>query len=490
MKNMKKVFALVLVAVMVFALSATAFAQTVDSGKGGPASITITLPTEETSPSGTTTYKIYKVFDATNDGTSSAISYKLVSGKSTAPAGFTVDAAGNVKYTGESTDDQLTAADIAAIKAYVANDEVFYTATVPVGEASVTVTGLPYGYYYITTSTGTVVTIDSTNPNAQVIDKNTIPKPPKKTIGADFAGSVDAAGKAAIAAVGTTVPFSVEIEVEKGAKDYVFHDVMTSGLTYNPASLSVSPAASVANTTTDTDNGDTLTVTFDNDWLAANEGATITITYTATVNSDALSIDYENNTATLDYGEGHTTEKDEIDIYNAKITVVKEDGEGTPLAGAGFILKNSDNKYYVKNADGTITWVDNEDDAQVVMVQSVQVQKTGDNPDTEVVEADDNVYTAVEYQADFKGLQDGNYTLIEKVVPNGYNKAADLPITIAGGDVTLGNLNQKPLVINNEGTELPSTGGIGTTIFYVVGALMMAAAVVLLITKKRVGNVK
>ena len=191
MKQLKNLFAAALTLVVAMALSVTAFAA-------GTGSITITPP-EDVDPDATITYKIYKVFDA--DGNGDAISYKLVDGKTTAPAGFTVDTAGNVTYTGTSTNDELTAADIAAIAAYVTDDDLVATVTSTDGAKAVA-ENLPNGYYYITTTTGTVVTIDSTNPNAEVDDKNVVPGVDKKIIGAS---SYDADGKKALEQVGTQV---------------------------------------------------------------------------------------------------------------------------------------------------------------------------------------------------------------------------------------------------------------------------------------------
>lgn len=449
MKTMKKLASLLLALAMIFALATTAFAQTID----------ITPPADST---GTNTYKIYKVFNATVSD--SGISYTLVDGKTTAPAGFTV-VNGYVTYAGTEGATQLTADDIAAIAAYVANDAPVKTVE-STGTTHAVAENLDPGYYYITTSTGSVVTIDSTTEGTvEVKDKNTIPTLDKKITGAD---SVDNDGKKALAQIGTDVTYEVTITVGKGAEGYVFHDKMGTGLTFKGNdSVTVTGVDADKFTIKETpDEGDTLTITFD-DGIAEN--TKITITYKATINESALSNDPEKNTAHLSYGDGHETRFKETEVYNAQFTVTKKDGEGKPLAGAGFVIKNAEDKYYKIAKDATnkdvVSWVANIDDA---------TEHSSD--DTGAV-------------APFIGLADGTYTLVEKTVPAGYNKAADSSFTIAEHDYTAANLvEQGATVTNNAGAELPSTGGMGTTLFYVVGGILVAAAAVLLVTKKRMAN--
>ena len=448
MKNMKKIVALLLATVMVMAMGISVFAA-------GTGSITITPP-EKVDTDATITYKVYKVFDA--DGNGTAISYKLISGKTAAPAGFTVDEAGNVSYSGTGTDGQLTQTDIDAIAAYVANDAPVATVT-STGGANAVATNLPNGYYYITTTTGTVVTIDSTNPNAEVADKNIVPGVDKTITGAS---SLDEDGKKALAQVGTVVDYKAEITVGKGQKGYVFKDTMGAGLAY------VADSLSVEGMTVDTDytlavSGQNITVTFNDDAIKGlAQDSKITVTYQATVTSDALTVNAAKNTATISYGNNSefTSEPSETEVYNAKFTVTKKDGNNQPLADAGFVIKNADNKYY-KLDNGVVTWVDTID------------------------AADEHKSDAQGAVPAFTGLADGTYTLIEKTVPAGYNKAADSTFTIAKGDYTTTNLEQTATVTNNSGEELPSTGGIGTTIFYIIGAILVIGAGVVLVTRRR-----
>lgn len=454
MKKLNKVLVLVLSAIMTLAMSASVFAA-------GTGSITITPP-DDIDTSKPITYTIYKVFDA--DGNGTAISYKLVSGKTTAPAGFTVDASGNVTYSGTGTGGQLTQADIDAIKAYVTDADIVTTAT-STGGADAVASNLPNGYYYITTTTGTVVTIDSTNPNATVDDKNTVPSVDKKITGAS---SYDANGKKALAQVGTQVSFQADVTVGKGQLNYVFKDTLGTGLAYVDGSLAVAGMTAGTDYTL-TVSGQNITVTFVNDAIEKlTEGSKINVTYKATVTSDALQDNPAKNTATISYGNNsqYTSEPSETETYNAKISVLKNDNSNQPLKGAGFVLKNADDKYY-KIASGVVSWVDSIDDA------------------TEYISGDDG-----KLNGEFTGLADGTYTLEEKTVPSGYNKAPDQAVTIAAHDYSAGNLKQTATVVNNPGTVMPATGGIGTTVFYILGSLLVVGCGIVLVSRKRMQNNK
>ncbi len=454
MKLLKKLMVVFVALFMVMSMTSRVMAE-------GDGSITITPPSGLQSDD-ETTYTVYKVFDATvNPDDTTKVSYKLCEGDTLTPAmtaaGFSVDSAGNVLFNGTmaNTGDTTDAA-IAAIAAYVTDADIVATKTAT-GTTAVTVDGLDYGYYFITTTTGSLVAIDTTNKTAEIKDKNTIPDLDKKITGAT---SYDEDGKKALAQVGTDVKYEVTITVGKGAVGYVFHDVMDSRLSYNN-DVVVDPAASVDNTTTAS--GDTITVTFKDEWTKANEGKTITITYSAKITADALSDNPAKNTATLDFGEGYKTTETGAEVYNAKFTVTKHDGDGKALTGAGFVIANADGKYY-KLVDGVVTWVDSIDEAE-----------------EHVSDADGAV-------AAFTGLANGTYTLIEKTVPEGYNKADDSTFTVDEHDYTAANLEQAATVTNNAGAELPSTGGIGTTIFHVVGAALVLGAGVLLVAKKRVNG--
>ena len=448
MKKLKKIFALLIAMVMVLGMSTAVFAA---AGTPETGTITITPPDNT---KGTNTYRIYKVFDATVNSETGAVAYKLLAGcaDTDVPEGFSAER-GYITSAPASLDEQAT-----ALKNY---DKKQLVDTVETTDTTAGVSqSLEPGYYYIETTTGTAVYVEAGG-NKQIKDKNVIP-PVVKSAGTQY----DEASLKAIAAVGTDQPFTAQITKTKGALNLVFEDTMTNMSYNNDVVITVSegtaPTATQA-AVTETANG--FKVTFDNAYIAGlTDGTVITLNYTGKITSDALSTNPATNKATLTSGESNnnTSETEEVKVYNAKLTVNKKDDQGQPLKDAGFVIAK-DGKYY-KLADDkkTITWVDSIDDA------------------TEYKSDASGVVPA------FTGLADGTYTLIEKTVPAGYNKAADSTFTIEGNNYDAGNLEQSKDVVNNAGTVLPSTGGIGTTIFYIIGAILVIGAGVVLVTRRRV----
>ena len=495
MKNFNRLIAFLLAAAMTMGMSLTAMAEeqtenTADSTADSTevmGTITITPP-ENTLDTSSNTYEIYKVFEASGykSDTDERISYRLVEGKETAPAGFEVDNAGNVKYVGTSEDGNLTPADIEAIKAYVTEKDLVDTVTVT-GTTKAVSKALKNGYYFITTTTGTVVTIDSTNPDVTVDDKNSVPEVSKKIT---KASSVDEDGKKALAQLGTEVFFEAEVTVGKGAENYVFHDKMSKGLSYNGNAEVWIGDDEVAseNYSKDTQDEDTLTIAFDNEYISTlAAGTNLVIRYTATVTEAALTQDPAKNTAYVSYGDkngSNNTPVSETETYNAIFTITKHDGEEKPLAGAGFVIKNADGKYYRFN-----------EATEAEEAQGTEGEE-GYVPAKEAAEASvswvEDIKDATEYVSDneglvpaFTGLANGTYTVIEKTVPAGYNKAEDKDFTIEEHDYTDENLNQKATVINKAGIVLPHTGGMGTTIFNVLGTILVIGAGVMLVARRR-----
>lgn len=465
--TMKKILALTLALMMILVSCAVAFAAD---------DLTITI--EKTNEG--QTYKIYKIFDAiVAEGRTAGgdgISYQLMEGKTLEDNDwFQVDAAGNVTAKDGIDGDSLKTD---AFKTWATSYGTELTEKQVTGNGSdQIITGLSDGYYFITTTTGTLVTVTSVGPAVTVQDKN-----PPTTVDKSITGVADGSvtdKEKALAQVGTVVHYDARIPIANGAVNYSFKDDMSAGLTNNEdvAVYLVEKDAAVADgaedlkavcgTITYPTTGDyEIVIVFDNAWLKANIGKDIVIVYSATVNSNAVIADASNpNTARIEWGDTNhpLTNEDEVEVYSAKISVQKYEGakaNGKALEGAGFKLKNSAGKYY-KLDDGAVTWVDSEDDG------------------------DEHFSAATGTVPAFTGLANGTYTLVESTVPVGFNKAADQNITIAANDYTAANLSQLAEVENNSGAELPSTGGIGTTIFYVIGGLLVLGAAIILISRRK-----
>ena len=226
--------------------------------------------------------------------------------------------------------------------------------------------------------------------------------------------------------------------------------------------------------------------------LNLNNGATITVTYTAhlnekayvntaggasnTENKNSVYLIYSNNPRSSAFFD--RTPESAVCVYTYQLNNTKyhdDDTQGNELEGAGFKLysdadcKNEvelyqDGEFYypIKNATGK---------------EAVEMK------------------SAANGQFNVKGLDAGTYYLKETTPPKDYNACADKKIVISAThteyNVILSgesNLNNKIINKKAGGITLPSTGGIGTTIFYVVGGGLMVAAIVLLVTKKRMEN--
>ena len=299
--------------------------------------------------------------------------------------------------------------------------------------------------------------------------------------------------------INDVVPFKLQGTVPQnyGAYNtykYVFHDEMSSGLTFDASSVvvKVDGTAIISGysvVTESLEDGCTFEVQFENlkNISAVTAGCTITVEYNATLNDKAVigsagnpnqaKLEYSNNP----YGDGTgKTPWDKVIAFTYQLVANKVDKDGISVEGAGFTLYK---------------WSDEE-----------------------------NKYVAVGNEIkgvttfNFKGIDAGKYKLVESTVPDGYTKAEDLEftvvatydtenlepkfgtLTIKAGDKVISEGEDKVFtvnlaagsfttnVVNLTGTTLPSTGGMGTTVFYVVGGGLMAVAVVLLVTKKRMEN--
>ena len=344
---------------------------------------------------------------------------------------------------------------------------------------------------------------------------------------------LDDAGKAAVAKVGSTVSYKLTSSIPDltGYTDYTFRfeDKLSAGLDYvsNSFALTIKGTTeNIAPVFAEDNKSFTLTIPFATlNKEAYSKGDPIILTYNCTVNSSALTYDYENNTANLVYSHSpydtttNKTPDKETYVIDLNLDVLKVDGADSTkkLDGAKFVLyrevttttppaeeggeaTTSKAKQYYKWVDNKVTWVSEQSAA-------------------DVFETDTNG----NLKQQVRGLDQGTYYLLETEAPKGYNllkDAVEVVITatpdseeavskvtysatyagedasMTNGEVNLATAQQESgkqpvatgTIENNSGVELPSTGGIGTTIFYVVGSIMVVAAGVLLVTKKRMSR--
>lgn len=492
MKYMKKFMALIATLTLALAMAVPAFAASGTASSNG----TITIDNAVTN----TTYKAYRIFDLESyDTNKDAYSYKLstkwenfpeytttIDGNEvSAKDFFSVNSAGYIEWNDAK---KGAGADFAKLaKAFVDKNNIECDAKETATGATVTFTDLTLGYYLVDTSLGSLCSLDTTEPSVIIKEKNSDTTIEKKIV-IDGDEKVDSNS----AGIGDTVNFKITITVKDGApKGYVLHDKLSS-LTFDPGSLKVEIGTRELTANTDytlvanpTD-GDSFDVEFIDGKLKPND--VVVVTYSATVAADATIAGAGNkNTAQLEYNGKHST-KEETTTYVWKLNVHKyaldSKNKEVALSGAKFVLyrMDGDTKEYAKLTNGRINgWVTNMGDAAILE-------------------------TSGEGNILIEGLNVGTYYLEETEAPVGYNKLTkpiEVKITATsdatGVSETVEYKNSSETsytqatdatvkVLNKAGTQLPSTGGIGTTLFYVIGGGLMAVAAVLLVTKKRMNS--
>ena len=489
---MKKFVSVLLALAMTLALSVSALAAAQEGTlTGGSITINDAVPGQ--------TYSVYQIlYLESYNADSNAYAYKANSDwkawleKQTEY--IKIDEQGYVTWVGDQTAERAQAFAKLAQKE-LANKTAAATATAPAAAegatySTVSFKDLKLGYYLIDTTLGTLCSLDTTNPNVVMQEKNEVPTN-VKTVEEDSAPGVY--GEKNDADIGQTVNFKSTITAQAGAENYVFHDKMSSGLTYTGVT-----GVTLNGKTVNADNYTiktsgfatghdcTFEVIFTQDFcntLKANDE--IVISYTATVNENAVIGGNGNpNESKVEYGESGkttTTPPSTTTTYTWKMDVLKyaevtkadsSTKEEKPLAGAVFTLS--------KNSDGTnpIALIKVKDNVY-------RVAKTDETGTITDITTDETGTFTIE------GLDSDTYYLIEKTAPAGYNvlKAPVKVVIDKEGKVTYGDDNAVASpdvkVLNQTGTELPSTGGMGTTIFYVLGGVLMAGAFVLLVVRKR-----
>ena len=504
-KAMKKLMAALLAVAMVCAMEIPAFADGSSSTSTAPVTTLYTI----TAPKNGHTYEIYQIFTGDYDPSNKTMLTNIKWGKNGkgGAVGDAVDQAILNELSGVAS-SAIDSAKLAVIEKYVTLTNPVETI---VDGGSVEVAG---GYYLIKDQDGslsgsepyTTYLVSVVGTVTITPKSNDVPEFEKKLKDTnDSTGDVSDWQDSADYDIGDYIPFRLQGTVPEDYGSYktyyyAFHDVEEAGLTFDPSSVEVhlgdENGAIIPNTDykvltkkdgTTSDTECTFEIVFDDlkniSSVAAN--STITVTYRSKLNDNAVLGKHGNvNKAQLEYsnnpkgtGTGRTP-WDNVIVFTYKVVVNKVDQAGQPLEGAQFTLTK-------KTKNGT----------DVVKTMDVNTTLT---------------------QFTLSGLDDGEYTLTETVTPAHYNTISPITFTVnadhtitwgterrediltslsgdtASGEITFtssktdGTLTTD--VINNIGTTLPGTGGIGTTIFYVIGGGLMVAAAILLITKKRMEN--
>lgn len=501
MKLIKKIAAIMFAFMMVVSMSCNVKADdtTTETGEG-KITINNAIPGQ--------TYKIYKILELESyDPTTGNYAYKVTpEWKSFVEnEGQTyltkVDGTDYVNWVGDSADngEHVKAFAEKAI-AYVRKENspvnTYIEKKAPDASAGQTTLTLTFevpslGYYLVDSSVGTLCSLDTTKPAATIQEKNGVPSVDKIITSG---GVVSADGKSNSASIGDTVYFKTTITAQPGAQNYVLHDKMTVGLTLDSNSIKVRKDNNDVAKTNYNLNTNTLTddCTFEIDFKqefcdTLNANDTITVTYSAVLNEKAEIGNVDNNTneTWLKYGDSKNTQHKTTTTKTFEMNVFKfykdkkNSDKETGLADATFKLtknsKDAENITFVKTSNETTT-----DDVY-------RVAKTGETGTvTTITSPKSGKFT-------IQGLGAGTYYLTETQQPTGYNKLANaIEVHIEDNgkvkvikDGALTDVTQVE-VENKTGTVLPSTGGAGTTMIYLVGAVLVLGSGVVLVTKRRV----
>lgn len=474
MKSVKRISSLLLALLMILTMSVTTFAAGATGTTVKTGSITIANPLKGQE------YTAYKIFDVVYNAEQTAYSYTIDSRsawfntvETYKNKGLTLTQVnGGTTYIVETT-DKFSAPDFSDTLKTAAENGIAVGKTLTATGEQASVSGLALGYYFVTSTSGALCNLTTTDPDVTIHDKNDVP----------FEKTVDKPS----ADVGDTVTYTITGKVPDytgfSSYTYLITDTMSEGLTFKKdVKVTVGGVEKTSECTPTYDvesNANKFTVSIPVKDKEYPVGAEIKVTYTANLNENAIT-KISTNQATLTYSNNPTdstktttTPSQEQKVYSSKIVIDKyeKDNADKKLSGAEFVLykkaADSSKKYFKCDpATKFVTWVDAIADAT-------------------------HVTTNNNGSASFEGLADGTYYLEETKAPEGYNPLSEpQTITVAGNDTDPSKLTKTAEVANSTGALLPSTGGMGTTFFYVIGGIFVLASVVLLITRKRMEKVE
>lgn len=399
---------------------------------------------------------------------------------------------GYVYWKGDNTDAR--AAELAKkALVYAKDSKNNITASLqPVTAKSTTVTfeNLPLGYYLVDSSTGALCSLNTTDTDVTIEEKNAAPTVEKKVQEDSKIGATDEYGESNTADIGQTVNFKTTITAQAGAQNYVLHDKMDKGLTFS-GSVSVTKGNQTFTTPTDynlvvstptaIEDGCTFEIVFTSDFCnKLKAGDEIVVTYSATLNEEAvIAGDGNKNETWLKYGDSSVTTHKTTTTKTYEIPVFK------------YTKKTAENKTGLPNAEFTLS--KNTDGTNPIKLVDIingaaegkyRVAKTGEATTT------DKVITPATGKFTIQGLDADIYYLTETKQPDGYNKLSKAVKIVIDekGNITVDDKTPSTELVeveNKSGSILPSTGGMGTTLFYIFGAILVIGSGVVLITKKR-----
>ena len=363
---------------------------------------------------------------------------------------------------------------------------------------------LPLGYYLVDSTMGALCGLTTTNYDAQINAKNGVPVLNKQVHEDSVEGSWQITDTADI---GQEVNYKVTVNVHPGAEDYILHDKMSEGLTFIGVTAVTLNGVTVTSdkydvfthpghtdaTEDDVTDNCTFEVRFEKvfcDSFVANDK--VEIFYTAVLNENAvIAGDGNSNEAKLEYGEDHYTESKTTTTYTYSFEIAKTDGGDKLLGGAEFkIFTNAT----ATEGEKAIKLVDMGVAADGVQVYRRATAKDIDGTNGTTVLTDVIVANGL---VRVEGFDNGTYYLEETKAPSGYNPLTsrqrfiisdgNLDAIINGDVVSTGSGVH---VVNKTGNRLPETGGMGTTMFILVGTIVAIGAGVLLVTKKRMSMIE
>ena len=464
-KTFKKLFAALLAAALVLAMAVPAFAV-INTGINGSITIDNAVDGE--------TYTIYRMFklDSYNgDAYSYTVEPAWETFFLTGAGSSYIDLDSNGHPTWKAGAD--AAAFAKAALTWANNSSTIHNDGQDLASnKTVRFSNLPLGYYLVDSSLGALCSLDTTHSSATIKEKNGVPAMDKKIVTGENSASDSSTAK-----IGDTVNYKVTIEVAKGASDYELTDTMSEGLTFNTSSLKVTANGTDATASSDytldsTEHG--FKLVFKDSYIGnLAENAEITVTYSATLNEKAvIGGDGNTNNAELTYGNNKSVTK-KTTTTSYEFDLLKVDGSDKKL------LDGAEFKLYDAKNDGNIIKV-------VPVAGGYRVANGNEAGATDTIAVTGG-------KVHISGLDKTTYWLEETKAPDGYNMLTTrqpVDLTKGSNNTTLtsdtwSEADHGVAVENNAGAILPGTGGMGTTLFYVIGGGLMVAAVVLLVTKKR-----